>query len=165
MILPKERTCFRSLLIAGLWTGGALAQSTTSSSACPTFSPAYPAPVVAAGWQAQLIATGLSTPRSILFDSNGHLLVVQSGQGVVNLELADNGGICVSVAHKTYMINSTDVSIHPPLKYIMINSGTSLIMALPYQMMAEHFMHLPRRPSSRGHMMQPRRLSAAKTRP
>jgi len=126
MKLPKYQTYFRSLFIIGPWTGRALAQSTTSSSACPTFSPAYPAPVVASGWQAQLIATGLSTPRSILFDSNGHLLVVQSGYGVVNLELADSGGTCISVANKTYLINSTDVSVYPLLGYIMSNSGNQL---------------------------------------
>jgi glucose/arabinose dehydrogenase len=126
MKLLQKRTYFRSLFITGLCTGRALAQSTSSSSACPTLSPAYPAPVVASGWQAQLIATGLSTPRSILFDSNGHLLLVQSGRGVVNLELADNSGICVSVAKQTYMINSTEVGIHPPLNYILSNSGNQL---------------------------------------
>lgn len=126
MKLTKERTTFRSLFITGLWTGGALAQSTTSSLACPTLSPAYPAPVVASGWQAQLIVTGLSSPRSILFDGNGHLLVLLAGHGVVNLELADNGGTCVSVAHQTYMINATDVSIHPPLSYMVSNSLNQL---------------------------------------
>jgi len=110
MKLFKGQTYFGSLFITAFWTARAWAQSTTSSSACPTPSPSYPAPVVASGWQAQLVATGLSSPRSILFDTNGHLLVVQAGYGVVNLELADHGGTCVSVAHKTYVINSTDVS-------------------------------------------------------
>lgn len=97
----------------GLWQVIVLAQSNTISSTCRTSSLSYAVPVVASGWQAQLVATGLESPRSILFDTNGHLLVVQSGHGVLNLELTDSGGTCVSVAQKTYLINSTDVSTSP----------------------------------------------------
>lgn len=99
------------LLCWWLWATTGSAQSTTASSACPSISPSYAAPVVASGWQAQLIATGLATPRSILFDSAGHLLAIQSGYGVLSLELSDGGGTCVSVASKTHLINSTDVSM------------------------------------------------------
>jgi glucose/arabinose dehydrogenase len=129
MKLFKRRTFWELYFVTAFWTARALAQSTTSSSACPTFSPTYPAPVVASGWQAQLIVTGLSSPRSMLFDTNGHLLVVQAGQGVINLELADSGGLCVSVSHMTYMINSTDVSIYSSLLKIhfsfapLVNQG------------------------------------------
>jgi glucose/arabinose dehydrogenase len=70
----------------------------------------YPAPIVSDGWQAQLIAQNLSSPRSILFDNNGGLLVVQQGAGVVHLEFTDNGSVCLEVAKKTYLINSTAVS-------------------------------------------------------
>jgi hypothetical protein len=98
------------LFCIGLWIATVLAQTST---ACSVLSATYAAPVLLSGWQAQLVATGLTSPRSILFDSNGHLLVVQSGHGVLNLELADGGGTCVGVAHKTYLINSTDVSTSP----------------------------------------------------
>lgn len=70
----------------------------------------YPAPIVSNGWEAQLIAQGLTAPRSILFDSNGGLLVVQQDAGIVHLEFTDNGSTCLEVSKKTYLINSTAVS-------------------------------------------------------
>ena len=88
------------------------AQSTTPA-ACPTvLKPSYAAPSLAAGWSAQLVATGLTKPRSIMFDSNGHLLVVQQGAGIINLELTAGDGTCINVAKKTNLINSEEVS--PP---------------------------------------------------
>ncbi len=184
MKLSQGKTSSCALIIAQLWTGRTLAQSATSSAACPTLNPPYPAPVVAPGWQAQLVATGLSAPRSILFDASGHLLVVQAGHGVVNLELADQGGICVGVLKKTYLINSTDVKTPSSLETSLLSRAalahdvsiawdsvprltqeTSSIMALPCPMMARRSMPLPPRAFSRGRTMPPPRLSAAKTRP
>ena len=78
---------------------------------CPTLNAAYPAPVLADGWDAQLIAQNLTLPRSILFDSNGGLLVVQQGAGVVHLDFTDGGGRCLDVSKKTYLINSTSVGV------------------------------------------------------
>ena len=69
----------------------------------------YPTPIVSDGWQAHLIAQDLSSPRSILFDSNGGLLVVQQGHGIVHLEFTDSGSTCLEVSQKTYLINSTEV--------------------------------------------------------
>lgn len=72
--------------------------------------PSYSTPVTSNGWQAQLVATGLSNPRSILFDSKGNLLVVQQGAGVVHLTFDDGGNACLDVSKKTFLINSTVVS-------------------------------------------------------
>ena len=72
--------------------------------------PSYPAPIVANGWQAQLVAQGLKSPRSIVFDSKGGLLVVQQGNGIVHLQLTDSGGACFDVAKKTTLINDSSVS-------------------------------------------------------
>jgi glucose/arabinose dehydrogenase len=84
----------------------------TAAAACsPALKSSYPTPIVSDGWQAQLIVQGLSKPRSILFDSNGGLLVVQQGAGIVHLEFTDSGSACLEVAKKTYLINSTAVSI------------------------------------------------------
>ena len=52
---------------------------------------------MASGYQAALVATGLSKPRSIQFDSSGNLLVVQAGKGISSIQLQDNGGVCVGV--------------------------------------------------------------------
>jgi glucose/arabinose dehydrogenase len=75
-----------------------------------TLKPSYAAPVVSNGWQAQLVANGLTDPRGVLFDSSGNLLVVQQGAGIMHLEFDDGGSTCLDVSKKTYLINSTAVS-------------------------------------------------------
>ena len=57
-----------------------------------------------------MVANGLRSPRGIIFDSKGHLLVVQQGVGVVHLEFDDGGGTCLDVSKKTSLINSNLVS-------------------------------------------------------
>src|SRR5271168_2796440 len=53
-----------------------------SSSCSTTLTPANSVqPSVASGYRAQLIATGLSSPRSIQFDKAGNLLVVEQKNG------------------------------------------------------------------------------------
>lgn len=96
-----------------------VARSTTSAAgACPTvLSPSYEAPVVGSGWTAQLIATGLTKPRSLAFDQNGALLVVQQGSGIVRITLTDNGGTCLAVNETTTVVDNSDVSVtHGPLR-------------------------------------------------
>lgn len=89
------------------------AQSTTSAAGtCPTvLRPSYDAPVVGSGWTAQLIATGLDKPRSITFDQNGALLVVQQGSGIVRMTLTDNGGTCLAVNETSTVVEDSDVRI------------------------------------------------------
>jgi hypothetical protein len=91
-----------------LAAGSALVQ--TARAASCNLKPSYAAPVVSNGWQAQLVATGLSSPRGIIFDSSGNLLVVQQGAGIIHLEFDDGGSTCLDVSKKTYLINSTSVS-------------------------------------------------------
>ena len=88
------------------WT--ALLQSSFAANC--NLKPSYPAPIVANGWQAQLVAQGLKSPRSIVFDSNGGLLVVQQGNGIVHLQLTGGGGACFNVAKKTTLIDNSSVS-------------------------------------------------------
>ncbi|OCL01287.1 Auxilliary activities family 12 protein [Glonium stellatum] len=69
---------------------------TSSAPACSTtIKPKNATPSVASGWEARVVATGLTKPRGIIFDSSGHLLVVQQGKGIGSLSLTDNGGACV----------------------------------------------------------------------
>lgn len=67
-------------------------------------------PSVASGYQVALIATGLTKPRSITFDSAGNLLVLQQGAGIANLVFQDGGGTCLSVKSKRDVINDKNVS-------------------------------------------------------
>ena len=80
---------------------------------CPSvLTPSYPAPVLAEGWEAQLIVTDLTSPRGVIFDSTGALLVVQQGAGVARITLTDNGGTCLVLSNKTNVITQTDVSLY-----------------------------------------------------
>ncbi|KAL2043436.1 hypothetical protein N7G274_003743 [Stereocaulon virgatum] len=63
-------------------------------------------PSVASGYQAALVATGLTRPRSIKFDNLGNLLVVQAGVGIESLQLQDNGGTCITVKSKKTVIQA-----------------------------------------------------------
>ena len=67
-------------------------------------------PSVAPGWEWAVVATGLKSPRSIEFDLEGRLVVVESGLGIAVLELNDNGGTCVTAKSKDIIVNSTLVS-------------------------------------------------------
>jgi hypothetical protein len=80
------------------------------SSCSVTLTASYPAPSVAAGYEARLIANGLTAPRGIIFDNQGHLLVVEQSSGIVGLTLADDGGACLSMISKQTIINDTTVS-------------------------------------------------------
>ncbi|KAI9839952.1 MAG: hypothetical protein M1819_000144 [Sarea resinae] len=75
-----------------------------------TLTPHYPAPSVASGYEAKLVATGLVSPRSITFDLEGHLLVVQAGNGIVSLSLNDDGGSCISVGSTKQVISSSSLN-------------------------------------------------------
>ncbi|OIW24899.1 soluble quino protein glucose dehydrogenase [Coniochaeta ligniaria NRRL 30616] len=92
------------LLLAGLAvvanSNQARAQTTTSASAagsCPTVltSSNYDAPVVGSGYTAQLVVTGLTKPRGLIFDKSGALLVVESGVGITRIQFNDRGGTCL----------------------------------------------------------------------
>jgi glucose/arabinose dehydrogenase len=98
------------MLYAGI--GGA--QTTTSRSpACATvLTPSYSPPVVAKGWKAQLVATGLTSPRGIKFDTNGGLLVIEQGVGLSRLTFIDNGGTCLSVQSNKTVIADKEVGFH-----------------------------------------------------
>ncbi|KAF2120882.1 soluble quino protein glucose/sorbosone dehydrogenase [Lophiotrema nucula] len=84
-------------LLALYFIAGVQAQSSTASAAScsSTIAPAHGQPSVAAGWQVNVVASGLRDPRGILFDGEGHLLVVQQGYGISSLELTDDAGACV----------------------------------------------------------------------
>jgi len=67
---------------------------------------------VASGYTAALVATGLTKPRSIQFDSAGNLLVVEQGAGLTALTLQDNGGACLSVKSSKRVVENTGVSFY-----------------------------------------------------
>ncbi len=79
------------------------------AASCSSSLPAISAtPTAASDYVVRLVATGLSDPRGIKFDSEGALLVVESGSGIIALNFDDQGGDCLSVqSQKTVISDST----------------------------------------------------------
>ncbi|KAF2831354.1 cellulose binding iron reductase-like protein [Ophiobolus disseminans] len=69
------------------------AQAAIPASCSGAGSPSFQG-VLAAGWKATKIAGGLTSPRSIQFDSAGNMLVVQSGKGISYHKMGTDG--CVT---------------------------------------------------------------------
>ena len=67
-------------------------------------------PVAAPGYHFSVVANGLMKPRSIQFDNAGNLLVLQAGEGIESLQLADAGGTCVWAASRQTVVSNTAVS-------------------------------------------------------
>jgi predicted permease len=82
-----------------------VAQTSCSSSIAPSYS----APVVAKGFSARIVANGFNGPRMITFDSEGHLLILEKGQGITAVTFNDAGGNCLSVASQHMVVNDTSV--------------------------------------------------------
>lgn len=110
MALISSRMSSLSLAaLLGFFIGPALGQS--SSSCSTTLTPTNSIkPSIASGYQVALVATGLTDPRSIEFDSAGNLLVIQAGAGIESLQLQDNGGTCVSVKSRKTVLQANAVS-------------------------------------------------------
>ncbi|KAL2069968.1 hypothetical protein VTL71DRAFT_14648 [Oculimacula yallundae] len=76
--------------------------------ACAVINPTVK-PTMASGYTALVVMKGLKTPREMIFDQLGQLLVVEQGGGGVRLiKLTDNGGTDVCVASsKTLIADAT----------------------------------------------------------
>lgn len=88
--------------------GQALAQASCSA----LFTPSYPLPSLASGYQARLIATGLTRPRGMVIDANDNLLVVEVGRGVTSHSIIDDSG-CVSLTNSHDVVVDTEVRVVP----------------------------------------------------
>lgn len=99
-------TATLSIFVSPVWS---------ASSSCSTSVTATNGlkPSVASGYQVALVATGLTNPRSIQFDTLGNLLVLQDGAGIANLVFQDDGGTCLSVKSTRNVIKYKDVSVLP----------------------------------------------------
>lgn len=74
--------------------------------------PSYAANV-ASGYRVGLVATGLSRPRSLQFDTDGHLLVVDAAQSgepaIIALTLTNDSGACVREQSRKYVVEGENV--------------------------------------------------------
>lgn len=78
--------------------------------ACAIINPTIK-PNMASGYTALVVMKGLKSPREMVFDQLGQLLVVEQGGGGVRLiKLTDNGGTDVCVSSSKTLINDATVS-------------------------------------------------------
>ena len=80
-----------------------------------TIQPKGSEPATAPNWEYSVIANKLTRPRGILFDSEGALIVLDSGNGIIHMKLDDNdaGGRCLRVSSRTTLLEKSDVRLHP----------------------------------------------------
>lgn len=102
------KNILHTLLAASFALPFVFAQTNIASASCsPTLTANHTAPTVASGFVARLVATHLASPRGIKFDSEGHLLVIESGTGMTALTLKDSGNGCISESsRKTVVLNN-----------------------------------------------------------
>ncbi|EMD91386.1 hypothetical protein COCC4DRAFT_161655 [Bipolaris maydis ATCC 48331] len=87
----------KQLVAVGLSAFSILGAVQAQGTACEKpIAPQNAAPSVALGFRVEVVANGLRDPRSILFDRQGGLLVVEQGYGVSRLSLTGDGA-CVRV--------------------------------------------------------------------
>ena len=132
----------------------ALAQSSCSTTLTPANSVK---PSIASGYHAQLVATGLSSPRSIQFDTEGNLLVVEAGRGAVSAySFDDQGGTCLSVSGNTTVVSTGSVGSFIVGQHFQANPFCSSIMVLLFPVTVASYMHRRRRLPPHGIMMRQR---------
>lgn len=96
-----------------------LAACQSSSATCATPSGSI-RPSVASGYALQVVASGISDPRGLAFDDQGHLLVVSQGAGSITSYTVDESGGCTTLGN-----NVTTVDVGLALNHgIWINGST-----------------------------------------
>ncbi|KAG4430398.1 hypothetical protein IFR05_014118 [Cadophora sp. M221] len=84
--------------------------SVSAQSVQCTLQPSYATPVMADGWSSRLIVNGLRRPRSILFDTEGALLVVEQQVGIRHLRLVDGNGTCLGVGDERVLVRDGELN-------------------------------------------------------
>ncbi|KAH7094502.1 cellobiose dehydrogenase-like protein [Paraphoma chrysanthemicola] len=87
--------------------------------------PAFPFKT-AQGWKATKIAGSLTQPRGLIFDSAGHLLVVQNGLGITAHEIGPNGCIATSKTLIRQQNLNHGIVLGPDGKTLYASSATSV---------------------------------------
>ena len=103
----------RSVISLALFAGAAVAQSASAQPKCSTTlkNAGYATPSVVAPYQFRLVATNLTRPRGIIFDSAGNLLVVQQRTNIVGLKLQGSGD-CLVAAKPQVVVDNATVCTH-----------------------------------------------------
>ena len=99
-------------------------------------------PSVASGYALQVVATGLSRPRGLSFDSQGHLLVVEAGSGILSSHIVNDSGNCTRLQNSTTVIQGSE------LNHGLWVNGTTLFVVCVYGLSPGLTRNFPIRTSS-----------------
>ncbi|KAF2262210.1 soluble quino protein glucose dehydrogenase [Lojkania enalia] len=102
---------------------------------CATINPVFN-PTWSSGFSGRVVMNGLRTPRGLVFDTLGNLLIVESGgAGVRYVKLQDNGGTDVCVASSKQLINERGlnhgIDLSADGKTLFVSSITT-VWSYPY---------------------------------
>ena len=115
-------------------------------------------PSLASGYRMQVVATGLSSPRGIILDGSGNLLVVEQDRGLVSAHTLGESNGCVTVQSSRDVTPALDVRAPFPIARKSLTQCFSSTMASKYRPMVAHYMHPPPRQPTRSPTMLPHRL-------
>ena len=87
-----------------------LLSSAQMQSCSSTLSANYPAPSIADGYVARLVANDLTSPRGIKFDSSGALLVVEQEVGITAITFNDPDDGCVSETNRQSVVRDSTLN-------------------------------------------------------
>lgn len=95
------------------------AQSAASTACSSTIAPLNTAPSVAPGFRVEVVANNLTRPRSIQFDPEGALLVVEQSLGVRRIRLSGDGSCVRQDGDVQNVTDNTSVSV-PAVIHIVL---------------------------------------------
>lgn len=99
----RNTFAYLALLVAGI---NAQSNDTSNSGGCSSeLTTNHSAPVVADGYTARLVATNLTSPRGLKFDTEDNLLVVEQEVGISVLRFQDDGGDCLRMTSKETLVS------------------------------------------------------------
>jgi glucose/arabinose dehydrogenase len=92
--------------------------------------------VLASGWKATKVLGGLTSPRSLVVDSQGNMLMVQSGKGISVHKMGADG--CVTATKMLVSLNSLNhgIALSPDSKTLYASSMTQ-VYSWPYDAAAQ----------------------------
>jgi glucose/arabinose dehydrogenase len=80
----------------------------------------------AAGWKYMLLATGLSKPRGLVFDTEGHLLVLEAGKGLTAHTIGTDG--CISASKTVIQMTQLNhgLALSPDGKIVYVSAAPTV---------------------------------------
>jgi glucose/arabinose dehydrogenase len=95
-----------------VFLAAAVLQVRVQAQSCPSLTADYPAPSLASGYEARLVAQGLSKPRGLIFDNNNNLLVIEREIGVTAFKVETTGSCLTLSDKKTIVADDTVRKTH-----------------------------------------------------